>query len=173
MSPPRGFAMVLAGGEGKRLLPLTADRAKPAVPFGGGFRLSDLRASPLPHPGVLRIRAPIKLAPTLGVIETAADGRTISRFREKPIDAGGLPDAPDQVFASMGNYVFSTAALVEAVTLDAANETSRHDLGGDIIPGLVERGEAYVWDFARSNVPGVSGIERRYWRDVGTLDAYY
>ena len=262
--------MVLAGGEGKRLLPLTADRAKPAVPFGGNFRLVDFALSNLVNAGFLRIavltqykshsldrhiattwrlspllgnyvtpvpaqmrrgprwfagsadaiyqnmnlladerpdyicvfgadhiyrmdprqmieqhlesgagvtvagiRAPIELAPTLGVIETAADGRTISRFREKPADAAGLPDAPEQVFASMGNYVFSTAALVEAVTLDAANETSRHDLGGDIIPGLVELGEAQVWDFAESNVPGVSERERGYWRDVGTLDAYY
>ena len=73
----------------------------------------------------------------------------------------------------MGNYVFTTRTLVEAVTLDAADETSRHDLGGDIIPGLVERDEAYVWDFAESNVPGVSDRERSYWRDVGTLDAYF
>jgi glucose-1-phosphate adenylyltransferase len=122
---------------------------------------------------VAGIRAPIEQAPTLGVIETAADGQTITRFREKPTDAGGLPDAPDQIFASMGNYVFSTAALVEAVTLDAANEISRHDLGGDIIPSLVARGEACVWDFGESNVPGVSERERGYWRDVGTLDAYY
>jgi glucose-1-phosphate adenylyltransferase len=122
---------------------------------------------------VAGIRAPIEQASTLGVIETAADGRAITRFREKPADAVGLPDAPDQVFASMGNYVFSTSALVEAVTLDAADETSRHDLGGDIIPGLVERGGAFVWDFAESNVPGVSERERGYWRDVGTLDAYY
>jgi glucose-1-phosphate adenylyltransferase len=262
--------MVLAGGEGKRLQPLTADRAKPAVPFGGNFRLVDFALSNLVNAGFLRIavltqykshsldrhiattwrlspilgnyvtpvpaqmrrgprwfagsadaiyqnmnliaderpdyicvfgadhiyrmdprqmieqhlesgagvtvagiRAPIEQASTLGVIETAPDGRTISAFREKPTDAVGLPDAPDQVFASMGNYVFSTTALVEAVTLDAADETSRHDLGGDIIPGLAERGDASVWDFAESNVPGVSERERGYWRDVGTLDAYY
>jgi glucose-1-phosphate adenylyltransferase len=266
----RGFAMVLAGGEGKRLQPLTADRAKPAVPFGGNFRLVDFALSNLVNAGFLRvavltqykshsldrhiattwrlspilgnyvtpvpaqmrrgphwfagsadaiyqnmnliaderpdyicvfgadhiyrmdprqmieqhletgagvtvagIRAPIELASTLGVIETAPDGRTITRFREKPQDAVGLPDAPEQVFASMGNYVFSTAALVEAVTLDAAAETSRHDLGGDIIPGLAARGEASVWDFAESRVPGISERERGYWRDVGTLDAYF
>jgi glucose-1-phosphate adenylyltransferase len=270
MSTPRGFAMVLAGGEGKRLQPLTADRAKPAVPFGGNFRLVDFALSNLVNAGFLRIavltqykshsldrhiatswrlspllgnyvtpvpaqmrrgprwfagsadaiyqnmnliaderpdyicvfgadhiyrmdprqmvaqhletgagvtvaaiRVPIELANSFGVIETAADGRTIAAFREKPSDPAGLPDAPDQVFASMGNYVFTTRTLVDAVTRDAAAETSRHDLGGDIIPGLVERGEAYVWDFAESNVPGVSGIERGYWRDVGTLDAYY
>jgi glucose-1-phosphate adenylyltransferase len=271
MSPsPRGFAMVLAGGEGKRLQPLTADRAKPAVPFGGNFRLVDFALSNLVNAGFLRIavltqykshsldrhiatswrlspllgnyvtpvpaqmrrgprwfegsadaiyqnvnliaderpdyicvfgadhiyrmdprqmvaqhlesgagvtvagiRVPIEQASGFGVMETAADRKTIAAFREKPADPVGLPDAPDQVFASMGNYVFTTRTLVEAVTRDAAAETSRHDLGGDIIPGLVERGEAYVWDFAESNVPGVSGIERGYWRDVGTLDAYY
>jgi len=262
--------MVLAGGEGKRLQPPTADPAQPAVPFGGNFRLVDFALSNLVNAGFLRIavltqykshsldrhiattwrlspilgnyvtpvpaqmrrgprwfagsadaiyqnmnliaderpdyicvfgadhiyrmdprqmieqhlesgagvtvagiRVPIEQASTLGVIEPASDGRTISSFREKPTDAVGLPGAPDQVFASMGNYVFSTTALVEAVTLDAADETSRHDLGGDIIPALVERGGASVWDFAESNVPGVSERERGYWRDVGTLDAYY
>ena len=262
--------MVLAGGEGKRLQPLTADRAKPAVPFGGNFRLVDFALSNLVNAGFLRIavltqykshsldrhiattwrlspllgnyvtpvpaqmrrgprwfagsadaiyqninlisderpdyicvfgadhiyrmdprqmieqhletgagvtvagiRVPIEQASEFGVMETGADGKTISAFREKPSDPVGLFDAPDQVLASMGNYVFTTRTLVEAVTLDAADETSRHDLGGDIIPGLVERDEAYVWDFAESNVPGVSDRERSYWRDVGTLDAYF
>jgi glucose-1-phosphate adenylyltransferase len=262
--------MVLAGGEGKRLQPLTADRAKPAVPFGGNFRLVDFalsnlvnagfyriavltqykshsldrhlatswRLSPLlgnyvtPVPAQMRrgprwfsgsadaiyqnmnliaderpdyicvfgadhiyrmdprqmvaqhletgagvtvagIRVPIEHASEFGVIETAADGLTIAAFREKPSDPAGLSDAPDQVFASMGNYVFTTRMLVEAVTVDAAAETSRHDLGGDIIPALVERGEACVWDFTESNVPGVSDREQSYWRDVGTLDAYF
>jgi glucose-1-phosphate adenylyltransferase len=262
--------MVLAGGEGKRLQPLTADRAKPAVPFGGNFRLVDFALSNLVNAGFLRIavltqykshsldrhiatswrlspllgnyvtpvpaqmrrgprwfagsadaiyqnmnliaderpdyicvfgadhiyrmdprqlvaqhletgagvtvaaiRVPIEQASEFGVIETAADGKTIAAFREKPSDPVGLPDAPDEVFASMGNYVFTTRTLVEAVTVDAAAETSRHDLGGDIIPRLVDLGEAYVWDFEESIVPGVSGIEHGYWRDVGTLDAYY
>jgi glucose-1-phosphate adenylyltransferase len=262
--------MVLAGGEGKRLQPLTADRAKPAVPFGGNFRLVDFALSNLVNAGFLRIavltqykshsldrhiatswrlspllgnyvtpvpaqmrrgprwfagsadaiyqnmnliaderpdyicvfgadhiyrmdprqmvaqhletgagvtvagiRVPIEQASEFGVIETAADGKTIAAFREKPSDPVGLPDAPDEVFASMGNYVFTTRTLVETVTVDAAAETSRHDLGGDIIPRLVDLGEASVWDFAESNVPGVSDRERAYWRDVGTLDAYY
>ena len=262
--------MVLAGGEGKRLMPLTADRAKPAVPFGGNFRLVDFALSNLVNAGHLRIgvltqykshsldrhiatswrlspllgnyvtpvpaqmrrgprwfagsadaiyqnmnlisderpdyicvfgadhiyrmdprqmieqhlesgagvtvagiRMPIEQAGEFGVIEPAADGHTIAAFREKPSDPVGLQDAPDQVLASMGNYVFTTAMLVEAVSLDAEIETSRHDLGGDIIPGLVARGEAAVWDFAESNVPGVAEPEHGYWRDVGTLDAYY
>ncbi len=80
---------------------------------------------------------------------------------------------PGQVLASMGNYVFTCDALIDAVTRDARNEASRHDLGGDIIPMLVERGEAYVYDFTRNEVPGDNEVDRGYWRDVGTLDAYH
>jgi glucose-1-phosphate adenylyltransferase len=264
------FTIVLAGGEGKRLAPLTADRAKPAVPFGGHYRLIDFalsnlvnanyrrivvltqykshsldrhvsttwRLSPLlgnyvaPVPAQMRrgprwfvgsadaiyqnfnllnderpehiivfgadhiyrmdprqmveqhkasgaavtvaaIRAPIEQADQFGVIETGADGRKISAFREKPSDAKSLPDAPDQVFASMGNYVFKADALVEALTADAADEASKHDIGGDIIPMLVDLAEADVYDFAANEVPGATDRDRSYWRDVGTLDAYY
>jgi glucose-1-phosphate adenylyltransferase len=270
MAQPHVFAMVLAGGEGKRLAPLTADRAKPAVPFGGDYRMVDLvlsnlvnggylkvvvltqykshsldrhlaitwRMSPLlgnyvtPVPAQMRrgprwfagsadaifqsmnlihderpehvivfgadhiyrmdprqmveqhvasgagvtvagIRVPIEQADQFGVIETAVDGRRIHAFREKPSDPVGLPDAPDQVFASMGNYVFRADALIEAVSVDAEDEDSNHDLGGDIIPMLVERGEAEVYDFADNEVPGQTERDRGYWRDVGTLDAYY
>ena len=80
---------------------------------------------------------------------------------------------PGQVLASMGNYVFTTEALIDAVTRDARNDASRHDLGGDIIPMLVERGEAYVYDFTQNEVPGDNERDRGYWRDVGTLDAYH
>jgi len=270
MAQPHVFAMVLAGGEGKRLAPLTADRAKPAVPFGGDYRLVDFvlsnlvnggylkivvltqykshsldrhiattwRMSPLlgnyvtPVPAQMRrgphwfagsadaifqslnlvyderpeyvivfgadhiyrmdprqmveqhvasgagvtvagIRAPIDQADQFGVIEVASDGRRISAFREKPTDPQGLPDAPDQVFASMGNYVFRADTLIEAVSVDAKDDDSGHDLGGNIIPMLVERGEAEVYDFADNQVPGVTERDRGYWRDVGTLDAYY
>jgi glucose-1-phosphate adenylyltransferase len=270
MAHPHVFAMVLAGGEGKRLAPLTADRAKPAVPFGGDYRLVDFvlsnlvnggylkivvltqykshsldrhiattwRMSPLvgnyvtPVPAQMRrgphwyagsadaifqslnlvyderpeyvivfgadhiyrmdprqmveqhvasgagvtvagIRAPLSEADQFGVIEVADDGRRISAFREKPKDARGLPGAPDQVFASMGNYVFRTDTLIEAVSLDAKDEGSKHDLGGNIIPMLVERGAAEVYDFADNDVPGATDRDRAYWRDVGTIDAYY
>jgi glucose-1-phosphate adenylyltransferase len=270
MGEPHVFAIVLAGGEGKRLMPLTADRAKPAVPFGGNYRLIDFalsnlvnanyhqivvltqykshsldrhvtttwRLSPLlgnyvtPVPAQMRrgprwfagsadaiyqnlnlihderpdyiivfgadhiyrmdpmqmvaqhidsgaavtvagIRVPIDQAFAFGVIETAPDGRKIAAFREKPSDPVGLPDAPDQVFASMGNYVFTTKALLEAVTADAEEESSNHDMGGDIVPMLVGRGEAEVYDFAANEVPGATDRDRGYWRDVGTLDAYY
>jgi glucose-1-phosphate adenylyltransferase len=264
------FGIVLAGGEGKRLAPLTADRAKPAVPFGGNYRLIDFALSNLVNAGLRKIvvltqykshsldrhvartwhlspllgsyvapvpaqmrrgprwfagsadaiyqnlnllhderpdyvcvfgadhiyrmdpqqmvdqhitsgaavtvaalRVPLEQADQFGVIETGADGRTIKAFREKPKDATGLPDAPDQVFASMGNYVFTASALIDAVTVDAADETSNHDVGGDIIPMLVDPGEAEVYDFSRNEVPGATERDRGYWRDVGTLDAYY
>jgi glucose-1-phosphate adenylyltransferase len=264
------FGLVLAGGEGKRLLPLTADRAKPAVPFGGHYRLVDFALSNLVNAGYLRIvvltqykshsldrhvtsvwrlspllgnyvapvpaqqrlgpqwfagsadaiyqslnlihderpdyvcvfgadhiyridpaqmverhiewgagvtvagiRAPLAEADQLGVIEPAADGHRIESFREKPSDAVGLSDSPDEVYASMGIYVFDTKTLVDAVTEDAADLDSRHDLGGNVIPMLVSRGEAHVYDFLSNDVPGAAEDERGYWRDVGTLDAYY
>jgi glucose-1-phosphate adenylyltransferase len=264
------FGIVLAGGEGKRLAPLTADRAKPAVPFGGNYRLIDFALSNLVNAGMRRIvvltqykshsldrhvsttwnlspllgnyvtpvpaqmrrgpywfsgsadaiyqnfnllyderpayvcvfgadhiyrmdpqqmidqhiaggaavtvaalRAPLDQADQLGVIETASDGLTISAFREKPTDATGLPDAPDQVFASMGNYVFTTSALIDAVTADAQDQGSKHDMGGSIVPMLVERGEAQVYDFSRNVVPGETERDKGYWRDVGTIDAFY
>jgi glucose-1-phosphate adenylyltransferase len=264
------LTMVLAGGEGKRLAPLTADRAKPAVPFGGNYRLIDFalsnlvnafyhqivvltqykshsldrhvtttwRLSPLlgnyvtPVPAQMRLgprwfvgsadaifqnynliaderpehiivfgadhiyrmdprqmveqhiasgkgvtvaalRTPIEQADQFGVIETAPNGRDIAAFREKPSDPVGLPDAPDQVYASMGNYVFSTEALISTVSADAADETSKHDLGGNIIPALVGQNDAQVYDFAANEVPGATDRDRGYWRDVGTLDAYY
>ncbi len=267
---PDVFGIVLAGGEGKRLAPLTADRAKPAVPFGGNYRLIDFALSNLVNAGYLHIvvltqykshsldrhvsttwqlspllgnyvtpvpaqmrrgprwfagsadaiyqnfnllhderpdyvcvfgadhiyrmdprqmvqqhvdggaavtvagiRVPIEQADQFGVIETAPDGERIAAFREKPKDAQGLPDAPGEVYASMGNYVFSTEAMMDALVADAENPDSNHDLGGDIIPLLVERGEAQVYDFTRNEVPGATDRDRAYWRDVGTLDAFY
>jgi glucose-1-phosphate adenylyltransferase len=122
---------------------------------------------------VAGIRTPIEQADQFGVIETTPDGKRIQAFREKPKDPVGLPDAPDQVYASMGNYIFTTEALIDAVTTDAADEDSKHDLGGNIIPYMVERGAAAVYDFASNDVPGATDRDRGYWRDVGTLDAYF
>ena len=270
MRASRVFAIVLAGGEGKRLAPLTADRAKPAVPFGGNYRLIDFalsnlvnagqlkiavltqykseslgrhiattwRLSPLlgnyvtPVPAQMRrgpnwfagsadaiyqnlnliyderpnyicvfgadhvfrmdprqmleqhialgsgltiagIRVPIESSREFGVIETDSDSRTIRAFREKPSDPVGMTESPGEVLASMGNYVFSADVLIDAVIRDAADETSAHDIGGNIIPDLVERGQACVWDFANSKILGASERDLGYWRDVGTLDAYY
>jgi glucose-1-phosphate adenylyltransferase len=122
---------------------------------------------------VAGIRTPIDQADQFGVIETAPDGRRIAAFREKPKDPVGLPDSPGEVFASMGNYVFTTEALIDAVTKDAAEEESKHDLGGNIIPSMVARSDAFVYDFAANQVPGATARDRGYWRDVGTLDAYF
>jgi glucose-1-phosphate adenylyltransferase len=122
---------------------------------------------------VAALRAPRSQADQFGVIELAEDGERIARFREKPKDAVGLPDAPGQVYASMGNYVFSADVLMEAVAADAGRDSSNHDVGGDIIPMLVERGDAYVYDFTRNQVPGATDRDRGYWRDVGTLDAFH
>ena len=268
--PERVLSIVLAGGEGKRLMPLTADRAKPAVPFAGIYRLIDFVLSNLVNAGyrkivvltqykshsldrhisstwrlsamlgnyiapvpaqqrlgprwfagsadaiyqslnligderpthvivfgadhiyrmdpsqmvrrhvesgagvtVAAIRQPIELADQFGVIETANDRRVIASFKEKPSDPQGLADDPTQVYASMGNYVFTTEVLLEALRQDAMDPSSKHDMGGNIIPMLVERGEAQVYDFQDNDMPGSTERDKDYWRDVGTLDAYY
>jgi glucose-1-phosphate adenylyltransferase len=122
---------------------------------------------------VAAIRQPIAQSDQFGVIETAADGEMITDFKEKPKAPAGLPDAPDQIFASMGNYVFSTRTLINAVMEDNRDPASKHDLGGNIIPMLVRQGCARVYDFARNQVPGTNAANHGYWRDVGTIDAYY
>ena len=73
----------------------------------------------------------------------------------------------------MGNYVFTAATLVDAVNFDAEDQASRHDIGGNIIPALVEAGEAHVYDFSKNQVPGATERDHGYWRDVGTMDSYY
>lgn len=123
---------------------------------------------------VAAIRQPIAEADQFGVIETHPNDPTkITAFREKPSDPVGLVDSPNEILASMGNYVANTDALVRAVTEDAENPTSRHDMGGDIVPAFVERGTAAVYDFIRNDVPGSTPRDRDYWRDVGTIEAFY
>jgi glucose-1-phosphate adenylyltransferase len=122
---------------------------------------------------VAGIRVPRKDAYQFGVIKAAADGLTIEEFLEKPADPPGLADSPDEVFASMGNYVFTADVLVDALEKDAADPNSRHDMGGDIIPMLVAQQQACVYDFKRNVVPGATDRDRDYWRDVGTLDSYH
>ena len=122
---------------------------------------------------VAGIRVPRKEAWQFGVIKTGADGVTIDEFLEKPAEPPGLVDSPDESFASMGNYVFTTEVLVDALERDAANPASRKDMGGDIIPMLVNDKKACVYDFMKNVVPGTSDRDGDYWRDVGTLDSYH
>jgi len=266
----RILAMVLAGGEGKRLMPLTADRAKPAVPFGGAYRLIDFVLSNLINAGLRRvcvltqykshsldrhitttwrmptllgdyvtpvpaqqrlgprwytgsadaifqslnlvydedpdyvvvfgadhvyrmdpmqmitshidsgaavsvaaIRMPRSTAHQFGVIQTAPDGSKISRFLEKPSDPPTIPGDGEHCYVSMGNYVFTKNALIDALRDDSADATSIHDMGSNIIPMLTDLGQARVYDFASNEVPGATERDRGYWRDVGTLDSYH
>ena len=106
-----------------------------------------------------------------GVIQTAQDGIGIEAFLEKPADPPGLPGRPDETYASMGNYVFSTEALLDALHTDAANEDSKHDMGGDIVPMLVGQNARRCTTSSPTRCPARTGAER-YWRDVGTIDLY-
>ena len=266
---PKVLSIVLAGGEGKRLMPLTMDRAKPAVPFGGTYRLIDFVLSNLANSGLTQIavltqykshsldrhisitwrmstmlgsyvtpvpaqqrlgprwyqgsadaiyqslnlindqspdyvvvfgadniyrmdvdamlqyhidsglgctvagiRVPRKDASAFGIID-ADQNHKITEFLEKPADPPGLPDASDESFASMGNYIFSREALVQALHDDAHSADSRHDMGGDVIPRFVNAADAQVYDFRDNEVPGNTEKDADYWRDVGTIDAYH
>ncbi|MFC0580983.1 glucose-1-phosphate adenylyltransferase [Micrococcoides hystricis] len=274
MHGKRVLAVVLAGGEGKRLMPLTVDRAKPAVPFGGSYRLIDFALSNLVNSGYLKVvvltqykshsldrhisetwrlsthlqnyvasvpaqqrrgkewflgsanaiyqslnliydarpdivvvigadhvyrmdfsqmvqshiesgaaatvaavRQPMELCSSFGVIETdPADPRKVKQFVEKPDITEGLEDDPTQFLASMGNYVFDTNALISALEHDAQQEDTDHDMGGDIIPYFVSKGECGVYDFTTNSIQGEplsDSPTSHYWRDVGTLDSYY
>ena len=266
----RVLGIVLAGGAGRRLAPLTDDRAKPAVPFGGLYRLVDFALSNLVNADILRIcvltqykshsldrhitttwrmsgllgnyvtpvpaqqrlgpqwftgsadaihqslnliydeepdlvivfgadhvfrmdprqmvdqhvasgagvtvaaiPVPRAEATAFGVIQTGADGRSIEAFLEKPAEPPAMPGRPDQAYASMGNYLFTTDVLIDSLRKDAVDTASRHDMGGDIIPMLVAQRAAQVYNFLDNKVPGASERDAGYWRDVGTLDSYY
>src|SRR2546428_842200 len=259
-------AMILAGGEGKRLHPLTRDRAKPAVPFAGRYRMIDFVLSNVVNSGIFKISvltqyksgslmqhlargwqlapqmghyvAPVPATMNLGpqwfrgsadavfqnldVIENerptyvcvfSADHiykmdvrqmvvfhrdcgaevtvatipvpaeemsrygivdcdarRRVTGFREKPpLDVGTVGMRQ----ASMGLYVFNADVLVRAVVEDAERGDSTHDFGRDLIPRLAERGRVHAYDFSTNTHPNMTEAERGYWRDIGTLDAYY
>jgi glucose-1-phosphate adenylyltransferase len=118
------------------------------------------------------LRVPRTEASGFGIIDADADGR-VRQFLEKPADPPGLPDSPEESFASMGNYVFSTDALLEALRADAEDPHSVHDMGGSIMPMLAEAGDAWVYDFSTNVVPGATERDHGYWRDVGTIDSYF
>jgi glucose-1-phosphate adenylyltransferase len=121
---------------------------------------------------VAAIPVPIQNAKEFGIIDAMESGQ-ISEFLEKPQDPPSLSGQPELALASMGNYVFSRQVLEEALHADSEREDSGHDIGGDILPRMVKEGSAYVYNFADNVVPGQSPRERGYWRDLGSLDAYY
>jgi glucose-1-phosphate adenylyltransferase len=113
-----------------------------------------------------------RLASEFGVIETDVDGRIIS-FHEKNPNAPSIPGDPSRVLASMGNYVFSTWALLEELGKDAEDPESIHDFGRNILPKMVGRSALYAYDFQTNQIPGDPKGQEPYWRDVGTIEAYY
>jgi glucose-1-phosphate adenylyltransferase len=121
---------------------------------------------------VAAIPVPRRQSLEFGVIEAEADGRIVG-FHEKRADAPSMPGDPARVYASMGNYVFSTRTLLQQLHEDANNEQSAHDFGRDILPGLVGRSPMFAYDFQTNMIPGEPPGRAAYWRDVGTIGAYY
>lgn len=261
------LSLILAGGAGTRLHPLTRDRAKPAVPFGGRYRIIDFVLSNCLHSGLRRMlvltqykshslqkhlrdgwsifnpelgdyvtpvppqmrvdedwylgtanavyqnlylversaaqyvlvlagdhiyrmdyaallashrrsgaevtvacmEVDLDQASAFGIAEVDA-GQRITRFVEKPAQPTPLPGDPQRALASMGIYVFSTAALGDVLRHDHDDAASSHDFGRDVIPHMVARGTCHAYRFG-----GRRGrVSRdRYWRDVGTVDSYF
>jgi glucose-1-phosphate adenylyltransferase len=255
--------MVMAGGLGSRLHPLTRDRAKPAVPFGGKYRIIDFVLSNLvnsriyaiyvlvqwrsqsliehlkdgwqfggilndqfvtPVPAQMRmgeswyqgtadaiddnspdlvavfgadhiyrmdiqqmiefhlerkaavtvatIPVPVEESAQFGIVDVDS-GLRVSGFDEKPSTARAMPGAPGQCLASMGNYLFDPDVLRRSLEEDSTIASSRHDFGHDLIPRLIERVPVYAYNFMTNRIQGDSEVNLSYWRDVGTIDAYY
>ena len=122
---------------------------------------------------IAAIPVPREEASAFGIVRVGADGRSVSEFLEKPADPPAMPGDPLMCYASMGNYVFDTRVLVDALRKDADDDESRHDMGGNIIPMLVRDGCAQAYDFVTNKVPGALPEDAAYWRDVGSLDAYF
>jgi glucose-1-phosphate adenylyltransferase len=122
---------------------------------------------------IAAIRMPRSEAHEFGVIELAEDGISIKAFHEKPSNPPAMPGHPDLSLVSMGNYIFKRDVMEEALILDSEDLESRHDLGGNIIPMLTKAGLAKVYDFENNVVPGATERDKGYWRDVGSIDAYY
>jgi glucose-1-phosphate adenylyltransferase len=264
------LGMILAGGEGNRLYPLTEQRAKPAVPFGGKYRLIDFALSNfinssvysvyvltqfksqsltehineswrfgslihnhfiLPVPAQKRtgdswyqgtadaiyqninliedgdfdliavfgadhiyrmdlqqmidfhvkkkadvtvsaIPVPIEDAKSFGVIQVQEKFRIIG-FQEKPKRPKPIPGREKEAFASMGNYLFNKDFLIDILYKDAEDKNSSHDFGKDILPKIFKTSRVYAYDFRRNRIPGISKKEIGYWRDVGTIKAFW
>jgi glucose-1-phosphate adenylyltransferase len=108
-----------------------------------------------------------------GIIAVDEDWRIV-RFDEKPANPEPIPGEPAYGLASMGNYIFNTDVLIKALAADAENSRSRHDFGRDVLPAMVGQRRLYAYDFRKNSIPNPQkGEEPSYWRDVGTIEAYY
>ena len=262
-------AFVMAGGEGKPLRPLTQERCKPAVPFGGRYRIVDFVLSNLVNSGIrsiyilvqykaqsliehirkawtispllpeqfvtvvppqlhegghgfkgtadavyqsmnlLNIHRPdivavfgadhiyrmdvhqmvrfhrechadvsvaalpvsLSQASNFGIIEADSEGR-VRRFQEKPKNPIPVPYNPQQAYASMGNYLFNSDILMNA--LEQAHKRGDTDFGHQVLPNLAKDYHVYAYNFAENQIPGIKSYEEaNYWRDVGDLDTYF
>jgi len=267
----RVLGMIMAGGKGERLYPLTRDRAKAAVPFGGKYRLIDFvlsnflnsevyavyvltqfkAQSLIEHiqngwqlgqvmkdhfvvtvPAQMRldeswykgtadaiyqnlnlidrfkpdivavfgsdhiyrmdirqmidfhlgsgaevtvaaVSFPIISASQLGIIDVDENGRVVG-FEEKPERPHAIPGRPNEVLASMGNYLFGTGVLISELEHNALRKETQHDFGKDLIPLLYQKRKVFAYDFKRNKIPGEENLqETGYWRDIGTIDSYY
>jgi glucose-1-phosphate adenylyltransferase len=121
---------------------------------------------------VAAIPVPRAQAREFGVVEVNHESR-IMAFHEKKADAPTMPDDCNRVYASMGNYIFSTRTLLELLEADAKTPGSHHDFGMDILPKLAGKASMYAYNFERNRIPGDVEDSLPYWRDVGTIDAYY
>jgi glucose-1-phosphate adenylyltransferase len=115
----------------------------------------------------------IEEATQFGVIEVDSDWRIVG-FDEKPARPKAIPGEPEFALVSMGNYIFNSELLIHSLRADADNPASNHDFGRDLIPGLVKTKRVYAYDFRKNRVPvPYKGEEASYWRDLGTIEAYY
>lgn len=112
-------------------------------------------------------------ASSFGILDANGCSR-VTAFLEKPSDPPSMPGKPGFSLASMGNYAFEPQTLVESLSSLASTPGSNHDFGGDIIPALMRAGMVYAYDFSQNRIPRVRASEEAaYWRDVGTIEAYY
>jgi len=122
---------------------------------------------------VAAIPIPREMARDFGVLEVADGGRIVA-FHEKVDDPPAMPGDASRCLASMGNYVFQPDVLLRELREDENIEDSRHDFGHDVLPRMVKKGAAvFAYDFATNVVPGEDEHNRGYWRDIGTIDAYW
>jgi glucose-1-phosphate adenylyltransferase len=120
---------------------------------------------------VAALPVPVSQASAFGIIDADEHGH-IRGFLEKPEHPPAISDRPGQAYASMGNYLFDAKLLEQA--LSEANARGEADFGKHILPRLIDTGRLFAYDFASNRVPGVKDYEEpAYWRDVGTLDAYF